>query len=97
MSNMRAAKALANLSICSDLPEPSLLDDLISTKIYSENLYMNSVHIRLILYGPRCEKTCLQCFRTAKVQTSPASTPLLFAYWKITYLNLLQANFRFSS
>ena len=41
-------------------------------------------------------------FRTTEAQTSlrvraVRSAPLLFAYWKISYLNLLQAKFQFSS
>ena len=45
------------------------------------------------LYGPQREKTCLWGFRTTKVQTSlhirvVSSANLLFAYWKVSYLNL---------
>ena len=40
--------------------------------------------------------------RTAKAQTrlrirADLSEPLLFAYWKVLYLNLLQASFQYSS
>ena len=54
------------------------------------------------IYGPRCEKTCLWGLRTTKVQTSLRigadwSAPLLFAFWKVSYLNLLKAKFQFSS
>ena len=50
----------------------------------------------------RREKTCLRGFATTQAQTSlhiravwPA--PLLFAYWKVTCVYLLQAKFQFSS
>ena len=54
------------------------------------------------LYGPRREKTCLRGLRTTEAQTSLRthtvwSAPLLFAFWKVPYLSLLQAKFQFSS
>ena len=41
-------------------------------------------------------------FRTTQAQTSPRiravwSAPLLFEFWKVPYLSLLQAKFHFSS
>ena len=55
-----------------------------------------------ITYGPWCEETCLRLFAKAKAQTSLCiravwSAPLLFAYWKVSYIDLLQAKCQFSS
>ena len=55
-----------------------------------------------MLYGPWREKTCLRGLRTTKAQTSlhisaDWSVPLLLAFWKVSFLNLLQAKFQFSS
>ena len=52
--------------------------------------------------GLGARKPVFSGWRTTKAQTSlgiPAvwSAPLLFAYWKVSYLNLLQAKFQFSS
>ena len=48
------------------------------------------------------EKSCLRDLRTTQAQTSLRiradwSAPLLFAFWKVTYVNLLQVKSRFSS
>ena len=60
------------------------------------------VYYIFTLYGPWCKKTCLWGLRTTKEQTSlPIGTdwsaPLLFAFWKVSYLYLLQVNFHFTS
>ena len=53
--------------------------------------------------GPRPNQTRLWGFlRPTKAQTSlrlsaDRSVPLLFAYWKVSYLNLLQSKFQYSS
>ena len=46
-------------------------------------------------YGPRREKTCLQWFSNNKGADQPA--PLLFTYWKVSYVDLPGAKFYFSS
>ena len=58
--------------------------------------------IDLELIGPQCEKTCLRRFANTKAQTSLRihedwSAPLLFAYRKVSYLDLLRAKFQFTS
>ena len=55
-----------------------------------------------IVLNIKGQKTCLQFLRTTKAQTSlPScaiwSAPLLFALWKVSYQNLLQAKFQYSS
>ena len=52
--------------------------------------------------GPWREKICHRCLQTTKAQTSLRiravwSAPVSFAYWKVSHLNFLQANFQFSS
>ena len=53
--------------------------------------------------GPRREKTCLQGYVYSKRADQPAhprsqiSALLLFAFWKVPYLSLLQAKFHFST
>ena len=56
----------------------------------------------LLPYGPRHEKPVFGGLRTTKAQTSLRirtvwSVPLLFAYWKVSFLDLLQAKFHISS
>ena len=53
-------------------------------------------------YWPWREKTCLRGLRTTQAQTSLRisavwSAPLLFAFWKVLYVNLLQMKYKFSS
>ena len=47
--------------------------------------------LKLSIIGPRREKTGLRSLQTAKAQTNlcikVCSGPLLFAYWKVCYLN----------
>ena len=55
----------------------------------------------LLTYGPRQEKTCLRGFANNKDADQPAHPRSLvsafaFAYWKVSYLNLLQADFQYS-
>ena len=73
-------------------------DDLIPNFHGCEDLVpiLHIVFKALLLYGPRPEKTCLRGWRTTKAQTSLFiravwSAPLLFAYWKVSYKNFLQA------
>ena len=50
--------------------------------------------------GPRHEKTYLRWVVNNKTSLrirAVWSAPLLFAYWKVSYINLLQAKFQFSS
>ena len=52
--------------------------------------------------GPQHEKTCLLSLWIIKVQTSMCicavwSAHLFFAHWKVSYLDLLQVKYRFSS
>ena len=52
--------------------------------------------------GLHARKPVFRGLQTAKAQTSLRilavwSAPLLFAFWKVSYLNLLQAKFKFSS
>ena len=61
-----------------------------------------SIYLLASLYGPWYEKTCLRCLQTTKPQTSLCvctvwSGSLLFPYWRVSYLNLIQANFQYSS
>ena len=58
--------------------------------------------LEIRIYGPRREKHVFGDLRTTKAQTSlricaDCSAPLLFAYWKVSYPNLLRAKFQFSS
>ena len=46
-----------------------------------------------ILYGPRCKKPCLEQW----CRPACASANALYAFWKVSFLNLLQANFHCSS
>ena len=46
-------------------------------------------------FGPKCEKTYLRGFANNTGADQPA--PLLFACWKVAYVNLLQVKFQFSS
>ena len=55
---MRAAKALASLCICTDSPEPSLLDYAISTKTSSSGPYLSYPVLRS--YRHRCIVCLLQ-------------------------------------
>ena len=55
-------------------------------------------HSPCILYlstrnGPRREKTCLRGF----ANNTGADQPLLFAFWKVSYMGLLQVKFKVSS
>ena len=55
------------------------------------------IRIWYSINGPQREKTCLRGFANNTGADQPAhltvwSEPLLFAYWKVSYLNLLQAN-----
>ena len=52
--------------------------------------------------GLDARKPVIEGLRTTKVQTSlhihaDCSVPLLFAFWKVSYLNLPQVKFQFSS
>ena len=54
------------------------------------------------LYGQRRDKTCLGDLWTTQVQISLCirtvwSVPVLFSVWKVSYVNLLQVKFQFSS
>ena len=54
------------------------------------------------IIGPRRDKTVFGGLRTTQAQTSLRiravwSAPLLFAYSKVSYLDLLQAKFQYSS
>ena len=70
---------------------------------WNHNLYMHVQQSWVsLLYGPWREKTCLRCLGTTKAQTSLRgfiravwSAPLLFTYWKLSYLDMLQANSNF--
>ena len=58
--------------------------------------------IKIGTNGPRREKPCLRWLSTTKAQTSMRiravwSAPLSFAYWKVSYLDMHQAKFLFSS
>ena len=50
----------------------------------------------LLAYGPIHEKTGLRGFANNKGADQPAQTGqhLLFAFWKVSYLNLLQVKFQ---
>ena len=48
-----------------------------------------------MLFGPQHDKTCLLGFANNKGADQPAHS--LFAYWKVSYLDLLKAKFQFSS
>ena len=66
-------------------------------KIYT--IYGSSIGI---IMGLVARKPVFGGLRITKAQTSLRvravwSAPLLFAYWKVSYLYLLQGNFRFSS
>ena len=57
---------------------------------------------KLKVYGPRRDKTCFGGLRTTQAQTSLRiravwSAPLLFAFMKVPYVDLLQMKFQFSS
>ena len=54
-------------------------------------------YIVLPLFGAQREKTCLRGFMNNKGADQLWSVPLLFDYWKVSYLNLLQLKFQFSS
>ena len=65
---------------------------------WSSGLFGTARADKLIRNGPCQEKTCLPCLGTTEVQTSLRicadwSAPLLFAYWKVSYLDLLWAKF----
>ena len=52
--------------------------------------------------GPQHGKTCLWWLANNKGADQPAhppvwSAPLLFMFWKVPYVNLLQVDFQFSS
>ena len=58
--------------------------------------------INKTLIGPQREKTCLWEFATTQAQTSLRiravwSAPLIFAFGKVPYVDLLQMKFKFSS
>ena len=71
--------------------------------LYSVNIIKHFMHICGHYYmGIVVTKAVFEGVRTTKVQTSlrictVRSAPLLFAFWKVSYLNLLQANLHFSS
>ena len=50
---MWAAKALVSLCFCSVSPEPLLLNNAVSTKISSTDLYVNKVIVNLKTYKVR--------------------------------------------
>ena len=51
-----------------------------------------------LTYEPQREKTCLQVLRTTKAQTILCSLQSdQHLNWKVSHLNLLQANIQFSS
>ena len=57
---------------------------------------------RLPLNGPRREKTCLLGFVNNTGADQPAYlcrliSAVLFTFWKVSYLKLLQVKFEFSS
>ena len=47
-----------------------------------------------LLLGLTTRKPVFGSWRTTKAQTSYASASLLFDFWKVSYLNLLQAKFQ---
>ena len=58
--------------------------------------------IYLAYMGLDMRKPVFGCLRTTKAQTSLRirtvwSAPLLFAFWKVLYVNFLQVKFQFSS
>ena len=66
------------------------------------NTFILAEHLNTIYMGLNARKPVFGGLRTTQAQTSQHiravwSAPLLFAFWKIPYLTLLQVKFQFSS
>ena len=83
------------------LPVTSAIQsDLLHLYLQAVDLYINVSHISYM--GLDARKPVFGGLRTTQAQTSLRiravwSAPLFFAYWKVSYLDLLQAKFQFSS